>query len=296
MSTATYDRPLYAAPAPPEQKARFAYLIAARRRVHRAFDAVLALPRAAAGWALRHLRPLLGTEPGHRLLGWASARLRSAAALVQGVGLVPLAASVLSTPPVWRGTVRLARTVGSALAAAGRGLWARTRSLLGRCGTTGARITQALTRAGTALASAARAALRHPAAQPITQAVTGLAGLVRPLSQGVVAHRLLGLRVPATWLRVALELLALPLVLAPDLPGQVRSRLRQRPTLSAVAQPDAPAVPHQNPTASAAPDPEGNGDAAAATEWDDMPLPGNRAERRAHQQEMARSRKARPRH
>ena len=215
MSTATYDRSLYAVPNPPDQQARMGLLLTLRRRARQALDTLLALPRGAAGWALRHVRTLLDGVGEHRLLRWASARLRTAAGMVRDVGIVPVAAAVLSAPPVWRATLRLAKAAGSALTTFGRGLWARVKGLLGHGGTTGARVSQALSQAGAALAGAARAVLAHPASQPVLQTVQSLSGLVRPVSQSVVTHRLLGLMVPAVWLRVTLELIALPLLLAP---------------------------------------------------------------------------------
>ena len=206
MSTATYDRPrLYAVPAPPEQKAQYGLLLTIRRRARQAFDALLALPRGAAGWALRHLRTLIDGVGENRFLSWVSDRLRTAAGLVQGIGIVPLGAAVLSTPPVWDATVRLARAAGSALASFGRGLWARVKGLLGRSGPTGTRVVQALSRAGAALAGAAAPSSSHPATQSVIHTVKSLFGLVRPVSQSVVVHRLLALVVPAVWLRVALR-------------------------------------------------------------------------------------------
>ncbi len=48
MSTATYERPLYAVPnIPPRSKARFASLLALRDAAYRAFDKALSLPRSA---------------------------------------------------------------------------------------------------------------------------------------------------------------------------------------------------------------------------------------------------------
>ena len=215
MSTATYDRSLYAVPNPPDQQARLGLLLTLRRRARQALDTLLALPRGAAGWALRHLRTLLDGVGEHRLASWAGTRLRTAAGMVRDVGIVPVAAAVLSTPPVWRAMLRLAMSAGSALATFGRGLWARVNGLLNRGGTTGVRVSQSLSRAVAALAGAAHAVLAHPIAQPVLQTVQSLSGLVRPVSQGVVTHRLLGLLVPAAWLRVTLELIALPLLLAP---------------------------------------------------------------------------------
>ncbi|WP_270889989.1 hypothetical protein [Pedococcus sp. 5OH_020] len=292
MSTATYAAPLRAVPTPPT-KERFAFLLAVRRRAQRALDAALALPRGAAGWALRHLRALLDGATDRRVLAWAGARLTDTLRLVRGIGLVPLAASVLSTPPVWRAAVRLAGAAGSALAALGRGAWTRISSLLHRGGSTGARIAHALSSAGTALAGAAGAAAARTAAQPVIDTVECLGGLVRPVSHSVVTHRLLSLLVPTMWLRIAVELIALPLLLVPALPGRVRPDAAGTPPLAPVA-PVHP-TPAENPSAPAhQPAADGHGTPLADPAPDDEPL--NRAERRAHQQDQARTRRAQTRH
>ena len=158
-------------PNPNEQQAQFGLLLAIRRRARQALDTLLALPRGAAGWVLRQLRTLLDGVGQHHLLDKAAALLRNGIRFVRGVGVIPLVASVLSTPPVWRTAVRWARAAGTALAGFGRGLWARAKGLLTRSGTTGARIAQALSRAGTTVVTAAQAVASHPVIQQVMQAV-----------------------------------------------------------------------------------------------------------------------------
>ncbi len=188
--------------------------------------------------------------------------------------------------------VRLARAAGSALASFGRGLWARVKDLLGSSGATGARIVQSLSHAGAAMAGAVRAVLAHPAAQPILQTVRSLLGLVRPLSQGVVTHRLLGLLVPAVWLRVALELIALPLLLAPGMPAAIRSGLADKGPMAPTSSPSDEAQPTE-PVVKLEPDTHAEDD-VFPDEWEQRAMqPRNRAERRAQQQEQARAKRAR---
>ena len=291
MSTATYDRPLYAVPNPPAQQAQMGLLLTLRRRARQALDTLLALPRGAAGWVLRHLRTLLDGVGEHRLASWVSTRLRTAAGMARDVGIVPVAAAVLSTPSVWRATLRLARSAGSALATFGRGLWARVKGLLAHGGITGARVSQALSRAGAALGGAARAVLAHPAAQPVLRTVQSMLGLVRPVSQGLVTHRLLGLLIPAVWLRVVLELLALPLLLTPGFPATLRSRMAGEHHNAPVVSTSGQTQPCK-PTAAAAADTEVD-NTAFPMEWEQPAPARNRAERRAQQQEQARARRAR---
>lgn len=295
MSTATYDRPLHAVPTPPEQKAQFAFVLAARRRAHQALDALLTLPRGAAGWVLRHLRALLDGASENRLLGWASAGLRGAATLIRGIGVVPFAASLVSTPPIWRATTSLVRAAGSAIASFGRGLWNRVKGLLRRAGATGDRVVRALSNAGDALVRTAHAVASHPAAEPVIRALSSLAELVRPLSQSVVAHRLLGLLVPVLWVRVALELVAIPLLCAAGLPAAIRSALRDRGG-EAAGSGTVPQAAAPQEAATAQSDDRTGPEESLESEWEQVLEPLNRAERRARQQEQARARRARARH
>ena len=291
MSTATHERPpLYAVPTPEEQQAKFGLLLAIRRRARQALNTLLALPRGAAGWVLRQLRTLLDGVGEHRLLDKAADLLRGVAGLVRGIGVTPIAAAILSTPQVWRTVVRWARAAGTVLAGFGRGLWARAKGLLIRSGT-GTRIAQALSNAGTTVVMAARAVAAHPVVQQGIRGARALAGLVRPLSQSVVVHRLLGLLIPTAWIRVAVEVLAMPLVIGAGMQAVVRPAGKCQPAT-------APAAPHGLPAAPAAEaaDPSTAPDAVLDGPWShkeeavDAPL--NRAERRAQQQEEARARRS----
>lgn len=290
MSTATYDRPLHAVPTPPEQKAQFAFLLGVRRRAQQALDALLALPRGAAGWATRHMRSLLGSSTQHRLLSWANAGLRSVVRLVQGVGVVPITAAVLSTPAVWRTTTRLSRGAGSAVMSLARGLWNRAKAMLSRTGATGDRIARTLANAGRALADTARAVTQHRAARPVIRFVRNLAHLIRPLSHGVVAHRLLGHLAPVTWVRLPLQVLAALLMFAAGLPAAIDAGLLLEPEVAAAA-----VMPDQAPPAQSDHAAETTGGepttAPASFAWEPELTPRNRAERRAQQQEQARARK-----
>jgi hypothetical protein len=294
MSTATYDRPLRAVPAPPEQRARFAFLLALRHRAQQALNLALALPRGAAGWALRHLRALTDAAGQHRVLGWVGARLRGAASLARGVGVVPLVAAVLSTPTVWRAAQRLASVAGSALATIGRYLWGQAQQLLSRGGATGQRIERALTRAGSGVSRAACAVGAHPAAPAVTHAANAALRLVRPISQSVVAHRLLRL-IPLQPVRFALELILLPLVLALGLPEQTGPRTSRRtPATVRPLKDEQPAT--QGPEATFTLDGPQPGRDESTVAWEPVEVARNRAERRAQQQEQAWAKRARARH
>ena len=177
------------------------------------------MPRAAAGWVIRQARTLLTGASANGLLTGAGSLLRSALGVVRAVGVIPVTATLLSSPPVWRATVRAAGAVGRVLASTVRSLWSRVNGLLGRGGTVGARISTALTTAGTTVAHLVGRVLAHPAVKGLLDSARRLGALVAPLSRTVVVHRLLRLLVPVAWARVVLEAAALPLLLALGLVG-----------------------------------------------------------------------------
>jgi hypothetical protein len=300
MSTAPIDRGLYAVPAPPQQE-RFALLLRLKRTARRALDTVLALPRGAGGWVLRQARTALSMLGSNPVLARLGARLSSLGELIRSVGPIPAAAAVLSIPAVWRGTLRTARFIGSKVAAGASALWQQTRSLLGKLGPTGARIASGPDNAGTVMRRFLVGVAVHPVTQTIIRGVTSLAGLVRPLSQSVVVHRLLGMLVGASWLRWVIELVALPLVIAPrlvvDLSAGPRPASRLATSAAHTARHPAPAseAPVDNLT--------GDGQESenlvvpgVSDDWAAVLEPRNRAERRAQQQTQTHAKRARARH
>ncbi|MGO4598511.1 hypothetical protein [Terrabacter sp. 2RAF25] len=297
MSTAAPINPgLYAVPAPP-QKERFAVLLRLRRAARQALDTLLTLPRGAAGWVLRQARNILSALGGNPVLSRIATRLASLGDLIKSVGPVTAAAAILSIPGVWRATVRVGRFLGSKIAAGASALWQQTRSLLGICGPTGSRIATGLANAGTAVRRLFVAVAAHPVSQAVGRAVTSLAVLVRPFSQSTVLHRLLGRLVGGSWLRWGVELLLLPVVVAPSLLADLVAAWRTTwaPAAASASRP----VQHPAPFVTV---PEaGMGDETVqpeypmgSDEWTEPHGPSNRAERRA-QQAQARARRARAR-
>ncbi|MGO4599472.1 hypothetical protein [Terrabacter sp. 2RAF25] len=302
MSTAaTMDGRLYAVPAPP-QKERLALLLRLRRAARAAFDTVLALPRGAAGWALRQARTVMSALGGDPVLQRLGARLASLGDLLRSVGPVTAAAAVFSSPAVWNATLRVGRFLGSKIAAGASALWQQTRSLLGKLGPTGTRVATGLANAGTMVRRVFCAVAIHPVTQTVARGVAALAGLVRPVSQSTVLHRLLGRLVGASWLLWTLEILLLPLLLAPSLLGDLLGGLRTTSTASAgsrtrpttrsapfVSVPDAglgdESVQPEDPTDPGDPD-----------VWAEGFAPRNRAERRAAQQAQTHAKRTRARH
>jgi len=155
MSTATFERPLYAVPnVPPSTKARFASLLALRDAAYRAFDKALSLPRSAMRWAIDLFHRWVEATGSVGVLSWLSAQVRNAAGLFRTAGVVPSALAVLSTPSITAAAVRVAKLAGRGLLRVASAAWTRLKALLGRCGNTGTRVAEGLGRAGTYVADA----------------------------------------------------------------------------------------------------------------------------------------------
>lgn len=300
MSTAApMDGRLYAVPTPPQQE-RFALLLRLRRAARAALDTLLAFPRGAVGWVLRQAHTVLSALGGNPVLSRIATRLASVSDLIRSVGPVTAAAAIFSSPAVWRTTVGVCRFLASKIAAGASTLWQQTRSLLGKFGPTGTRIATGLANAGMLVRRAFIAVATHPVTQNVVRGVAAVAGLVRPVSQSTVLHRLLSRLVSASWMRWTLELLLLPLVFAPSLLADIFAGLR-RGSVAFTGSPSRPTPPHATPFASA-PEPvvseEGQpaAEAAGPDVWAEGFAPLNRAERRAAQQAQTHAKRASARH
>ncbi len=297
MSTTPIDGRLYAVPAPP-QKERFALLLRLRRAARQAFDTLLALPRGAAGWVLTRARTVLSGIAGGPVWSRIATGLTRVRDLFRSVGPVTAAAAVLSIPAVWRATVQVSRFLGSKIAAGAKALWQQTRYLLGKLGPTGTRIATGLVNTGTAVQRVFVAVAAHPVTQALVEGIRTLGVLVRPLSQSTVVHRLLGRLVGGSWLRWGLEMVLLPLVIAPTMLADLVTGWRPTwaPTAASASRPAQASAPFVNVTEA------GMGHETVereyptgSEEWTEPYGPSNRGERRA-QQAQARARRARARH
>jgi hypothetical protein len=296
MSTATYERPLYAVPnVPPSSKARFASLLALRDAAYRAFDKALSLPRSAIRWAVDLFHRWVEATGSVGVFSWLSARARDAAGLVRTVGVVPSALAVLSTPRIAAAAGRVAKFVGRGLLRVASAAWTGLKALLKRCGNTGTRIAEGLGQAGTYVADAVTTVAQHPMMAPVAKALKATLALVRPVSWGFVTHRLLGALVPIVWLRAVVELLVMPFLVDSTLAGNVRDSVWTPSTDQADGDVtsdglliDVLATPMPKST---------NGKAAGADQPDDEEPPLNRASRRAQQRDDAQARRPQhPRH
>lgn len=290
VSTATYERPLYAVPnVPPSTKERFASLLALRDAALRAFDKALSLPRSAIRWAIDLFHRWVEATSSIGVLSWVSARARDAAGLLRQVGVLPSALALLSTPPIAAAAGRVARFVGRGLLAVASSLWTGLKSLLGRCGNTGTQIADGLGRAGTHIADAAHAVASHPMMGRIAQALDATWALVRPVSWGLVGHRLLGALVPIAWLRKVLEFLVMPFLIDSGLAGSLwdfaSSQQADSDQASSEESEGNPADLLVNAFGTT------NGHARSDDQFADDEEPLNRASRRAQQRDDAHARR-----
>jgi len=286
MSTATYERPLYAVPnVPPSTKARFASLLALRDAAYRAFDKALSVSRSALGWVLSQLHRWVEATGGLGVLSWVSDHVRDVVGLIGTAGVVPSVLAVLSAPPIAAAAGRVARFVGRGLLRVASAAWTGLKALLNRCGSTGTRIAESLARAGTHVADAVTAVADHPMMAPLTQAVKATIALVRPVSWGFVTHRLLGALIPIVWLRNVIALLVMPFLVDSTLAGNVRDSVWTPSTDKADSDVTSDGLLIDTLATPVPMDSTGN--ALGADQPDDDEPPLNRASRRAQQREDA---------
>ena len=285
VSTATYERPLYAVPnVPPSTKSRFASLLAVRDAAYRAFDRALSLPRSAIRWAIDLFHRWVEATGSVGVISWVSARARDAAGLFRQVGVLPSALAVLSTPPIATAAGRVARFIGRGILRVAKAAWTGLKGLLNRCGSTGNRIAEGLARAGAFVADAVTTAAQHPMMAPVTRALKATLALVRPVSWGLVTHRLLGALVPIMWVRAVIGLVLMPFLIDTSLAGSLWDFASTAPDSSEQARAeDNEGSPADLPVnAFGTP----NGHARSEGSVDDE-LPLNRGSRRAQQREDA---------
>jgi hypothetical protein len=229
VSTAAFDRPIHAVPDISPSKARFAVLLVMRDAAQRAFDRAIAVPRSAIRWAIGLFHRWVEVTGSANVLTWLGGQTRSAGSLIREAGIVPSLFAVLSTPPIPAAAVSAARFVGRGLVRIAKAFWSGIKSLLGRCGATGAQITESLSTTGTKIAETVRAVAKHPLITPVVQALKATLALVRPVSRGFVANRLLAALVPVLWLRAVIGFLFMPLLVDTDLVGSLRDWATTQP-------------------------------------------------------------------
>jgi hypothetical protein len=304
MSSNAYAPPLHVVPDVQTTKARwlrFGVRQALRRRAYLAYYKALSLARSAVGWALRQIHRGVEVTGNVGVFSWLSGQARNVVGLIREAGIVPSVLAVLSAPPITVAAVRAARSVGNGVLRMASAAWTGLKGLLGRCGSTGTQIVESLSRTGTHVADAAGSVAKHPMMTPVVHALRATLALVRPVSQGFVAHRLLRALVPILWLRIAFELLIAPLLFDSTLVGNVRDWATTPSTESDSASTDdtqadllidsfGPATDVPMPTNGDLP-----GDCTAqadVAEQADEGLFLNRAERRAQQRQDAQTKRA----
>jgi hypothetical protein len=227
VSTTTYDISIPTVPdIPPSAKARFAALLFMRDAANRAFDRALALPRSATGWVVSLFHRWVEATGTAGAFLWLGEQARDATSILRQAGIVPSVVAMLSTPPVPNAALRAAKFVGRGIARIAIAAWAGLKGSLGRS-STGKRIEGSLSHTGTQIGDAVSSLAGDPMMQPVVHGLKATLSLVRPVSQGLVAHRLLAALVPVFWLRLVFELVLMPLVVDPALVGQVREATQQ---------------------------------------------------------------------
>jgi hypothetical protein len=210
VSTASFERPIYAVPDIPTTKVRFAALLVMRNAALRAFDRAMAVPRSAIRWVIGLFHHWVEATGSAGVLSWLGGQARNAASLIREAGIVPSLLAVLSTPPIPAAAAQAARFAGRGVVRVAKAAWTGIKSLLGRCGSTGNQIVETLTATGTRVAETVRAAAKHPLMTPVVHALRATLALVHPVSSGFVTHRLLQALVPVVWFRLVFEFLFMP--------------------------------------------------------------------------------------
>jgi len=295
MSTATYDMPLRVVPdiqVTKERFARAAYLRELRGAAYSAYYKAMSLPRSVVRWALSQIHRLVTATASTGVFSWLSGLARHAVGVIRTAGIVPSIVAVITTPPIAAGVVRVARFLGKGLLQVASAAWSGIKGVLGRLGSTGTQIQESLSRTSSQVATVVSSVAKHPMMAPVVKALKATVALVRPVSQGVVAHRLLQALVPVLWLRTMIEVLLAPFLIDSDLVGSVKE------WVSTATDSDPTAVHEDEGTDNA------QGDLLADTLSADQPIPSNanvpsddveqdagdeeflnRAERRAQQRE-----------
>jgi hypothetical protein len=230
MSTASYDQPLRLAPDIPTTKAKFAEVFNLRYAARKAFDKARAVTRSAAGWAIDLFHRWVEATGCAGVLSWVSAQARNAVGLIRRAGVVPSVLAVLTTPPVAATAVRVAKVAGRGLLRVAKAAWNGIQSVLGRCGRPGSQIDQSLSHTGTQIADAVRSVAKHPMTQPGVHTFGAALALVRPVSQGFVANRLLAALVPILWLRAVIGFLFIPFLVDSTVVGNMWNWATARPS------------------------------------------------------------------
>jgi hypothetical protein len=223
VSTADFDRPIYAVPdihlTP--AKARFAALLVMRDAAYRAFDRAMAVPRSAIRWAIGLFHRWVEVTGSAGVLSWLGGQARNSASLIREAGIVPSLLAVLSTPPIPAAAAQAARFVGKGIVRVAKATWTGIKSVLNRCGSTGSQIVQSLTHMGAQVSCAGKAVANHPMMQPVIHGLRATLALVRPVSHGFVANRLLAALVPVLWLRAMMAFLVMPFLVDSTVLGTV---------------------------------------------------------------------------
>ena len=299
MSTATFQEPLRAVPPPDQIREQFNALLAARQAAHRAFDAIMAAPRKAAGFIGRLVTALHLSRPLGLITAWRPRLVRYAKWSGHRLGRLGVVSGIGSvvTHPQGQALIRNAgRFLGRVVGWLARTTYRAVDSGLRLFGRPGNRAADALfagsVRIGGPIGHAASGAVDRIArfTDPQAAHVRLLAGL----SRSYLVHRVARSFVSNKWLRLLLDSALIPTLADSRVGQRLRSLVRQlmsrlghlrkqRQTMTVVSEAVGSPVLVEAvvvPTA----------DDEMSTEDVKFPQPSNRAGRRAMQRQEAQQR------
>jgi hypothetical protein len=297
MSIPMYE-PLQAVAPITGQHVRMGWLLQARQAARRALDAVLAAPGRAAGYVSRlaHKLHLDAAVSWLRRTGLHVTRpLGSLARHLGRSGLLAAVTAVVSSPSGRAVVVRAARTLGKTLSWLVRTAYSgldRGLRCFGAAGDTVAdRLLAGVVALGGRVATVA-APVVHRVAR-LSDPATPQARLLSALCRSYVRHRTLTAFVGNAWLRLLVEAVLVPAVLDSRLVAGLRAAVQEARMRAELLheQADSLAVLEVQEQAVA---PEAEDLTAAVSDDDlapgeDVPIPSNRAERRAAERQQRRN-------
>ncbi len=302
MSAQMYE-PLQAVPPLTNNHVQMAWLLQARRAARTALDAVLAVPRKAAGYVGR-LTHQLHLDSAASWLRRGAARLaqplQALSSALGNSGLVAAATGVFTSPTGRTALHSAGRTLGKLIGWTARTTYSgldRVLRSFGKLGNTSAdKLFAGIVSLGGKVATVATPVVHRVArlSDPNTTQARVLSGIC----QSYVVHKLLKAFIGNAWPRLLVELVLVPAILDSRLWTWVRSTARQARTRAERLQEQAQVLvdlERQKGEQLVFPDDVEDArevhvdEVHVVTTVEEMPVPSNRAERRAAQRQGRRS-------
>jgi hypothetical protein len=286
-----------------EQHVRMAWVLKARDAAHRALNAALAAPRKAAGYLSRAVHALhLDTAVSwlHRAVSRLTRPVAQVASRLGTSGVLAAATGVV-TSPTGRALLNTAgRAVGKLLGWVARKTYSgvdRVLRCFGRVGNTAAdKLFAGIVSLGGKVATVATPVVHRVAR--LSDPTTTQARVLSGICQSYVVHKLLRAFIGNAWVRLGIELVLVPAVLDSRLWAWARSTARQARTRAQRLHEQAQVLmdlERQRGEQLVFPDDVEDvrevrvDEISVVRTVEEMPVPSNRAERRAAQRQGKRS-------